>query len=255
MQPMLQRRVQAPRALPWLVLAAHVLVLLLVGHALRPRERDAATAARPLWLRLLPETSPPAADPARTAPARPPRPAARPPYPSVPPRAEPAAPAAAPGPRADAITLPAPEAPAAAPPPQPPASTPLDLRLAPPLRHAPPPAAALARDDPRANSSRIGSEDRMARTLGTDLTLRESVDPDGTRTFRRGRDCVVARPARDSQINPFDQGSRPTPRLVEKCSAGPARGHHQPSIRLRAPPARRAGRTTRSRNPGTAATR
>jgi hypothetical protein len=216
MPPMLQRRLHAPRALPWLVLAAHLLVLLLVGHALRPRERAAATAARPLWLRLLPEPSPPAAEPPRTAPARPQRPAARPPFPSVPPRAHPAAPPPAPEPRADAITLPAPEAPAAASP-QPPASTPLDLRPAPARRHALPPAAALARDDPRANSSRIGSDDRMARTLGTDLTLRESVDPDGTRTFRRGHDCVVARPARESQINPFDQGARPTPRLVEKC--------------------------------------
>lgn len=218
MPPMMQWRLRAPRALPWLVLAGHLLVLLLVGHALRPRERDAATAARPLWLRLLPEPSPPAAEPPRTAPARPPRPAARPPVLGDSPRADPAAPAPAPEPRADAITLPAPEAPAAAPPPQPPASTPLDLRLAPARRHhAPPPAAALARDDPRANTSRIGSDDRMARTLGTDLTLRESADPDGTRTFRRGRDCVVARPARESQINPFDQGARPTPRLVEKC--------------------------------------
>jgi hypothetical protein len=220
MPPMLQRRVQAPRALPWLVLAAHLLVLLLVGHALRPRERESAAAARPLWLRLLPEPCPPAAGPPptpSTPPTRPPRAAAEPPRRGEAPRAHSAAPAPAAEPRTEAITLPAPDAPAAAPPPQPPASTPLDLRLAPALRSAPPPAAALARDDPRANTARIGSEDRMARTLGTDLTARESADPDGTRHFRRGRDCMVARPARESQINPFDQGARPTPRLVEKC--------------------------------------
>jgi hypothetical protein len=220
MPPMMQRRLRAPRALPWLVLVAHVLALLLVGNALRPRERESAAAARPLWLRLLPEPSPLAAGPPptpSTPPTRPPRTAAEPPRPGEAPRADSAAPAPAAEPRTEAITLPAPEAPAAAPPPQPPASTPLDLRLAPPLRPAPPPAAALARDDPRANTSRIGSEDRMARSLGTDLTARESADPDGTRHFRRGRDCVVARPARESQINPFDQGARPTPRLVETC--------------------------------------
>lgn len=211
MQPLPQRRPGAPRALPWLVLAAHLLALLLVGQALRPRERGSAPAApRPLWLRLLPEPRRPAADAAR--------PPARPAVPTdaIPARAAPPRPPA-PAPLAAAITPPPADAPDSARPHEPPASAPLDLRPPPALRHAPPPPAALARDDPRANTSRIGSEDRMARTLGTDLTLRESVSPDGTRHFRRGTDCVVARPARESQLNPFNQGTRPTPRLVEKC--------------------------------------
>jgi hypothetical protein len=201
--------------LPWLVLGAHLVALLLIGHALRPHERGrGGAAARPLWLRLLPEPkrpspAPPPQEarpqaPAQTRPARTDTAAARPPAPS-------------PTPPAEAITLPAPEPSTSARAPQPAASAPLDLRLAPTRRQTPPPAAALARDDPRANTQRLSSEDRMAKTLGTDLTLRESVDPDGTRYFRRGNDCVVARPARESQLNPFNQGSRPTPRLVEKC--------------------------------------
>lgn len=213
MQHAPQRRPRAPRAVPWLVLAAHLLALLLISQALRPRERASTpTPPRPLWLRLLPdEPARPGAEAPRPLPTRPAATAG--PVPARPAHPQPAAAAAIP----EAITLPAAEAPATANAPEPPASAPLDLRPPPALRHAPPPPAALARDDPRANTSRIGSEDRMARTLGTDLTLRESVTPDGTRYFRRGRDCVVARPAREGQLNPFNQSTRPTPRLVEKC--------------------------------------
>ncbi len=212
MQQLPPRRPPAPKALPWLVLAAHVVALLLVGQALRPHERSSdAEPPRPLWLRLLPEPDRAAAAPrsSSTQPALPPRP-------PLPTRTNAAPPQAA-APPAEAITAPPAEAPTTARAPEPPASTPLDLRVPPSVRQAPPPAAAMAREDPRANTSRLGSEERMARTLGTDLTLRESFDPDGTRYFRRGRDCVVARPARESQLNPFNQGTQPTPRLVEKC--------------------------------------
>ena len=217
MQPPLPRRPPAPKALPWLVLAAHLAALLLVGQALTPHERGGTAAAPPpLWLRLLRE-------PNHTGPAPPPREVIPPT--SAEPRASrsvsaasqapaPAA-AAAPAPAAEAITPPPVEPPIAARIPEPPASAPLDLRVA-PSRH-PAPAAAMAREDPRANTSRLGSEERMSRTLGTDLALRESADPNGTRTFRRGADCVVARPARESQLNPFNQGMYPTPRLVERC--------------------------------------
>ena len=227
MQPTPPRRPRAPRALPWLVLAVHLAALLLVAQALRPHERRAAAApARPLWLRLLP--APRQAAPVPPAPEAPVHPPAEPPRPSTGTAARRPPPPAAPPPSAQAITLPAAEAPAlplhsattattSAHTPEPPASAPLDLRLPTTPRPAPPSAAALARDDPRANTPRPGSEERMAKTLGTDLTLRESADPDGTRYFRRGRDCVVARPARESQLNPFNQGARPTPRLVEKC--------------------------------------
>ena len=161
----------------------------------------------------MPASTRPAAQP-RVPSTPPPLPARRPlPWP---PRANAAPPQGA-APPAEPITAPLAEAPTAARAPEPPASTPLDLRVPPSVRQVPPPAAAMAREDPRANTSRLGSEERMARTLGTDLTLRESADPDGTRYFRRGRDCVVARPARESQLNPFNQGARPTPRLVEKC--------------------------------------
>lgn len=216
MQATLHRRPRAPRALAWLVLAAHLAGLVLVGQALRPHERGGTAAApRPLWLRLLREPKSPAPAPASQE-SRPQRPAGlRParidiasPRPPIP---------AAPAPPAEAITLPPAERPTSARAPEPPASVPLDLRAPPSLRQAPPPAAAMARDDPRANTSRLGSEERMARTLGTDLTLRESADPDGTRYFRRGSDCVVARPARIGQLHPMDQAAHPTPRLVDKC--------------------------------------
>ena len=223
MQPTPPRRPRAPRALSWLVLAVHLAALLVVGQALRPHGRRAAAApARPLWLRLLPENR--QAAPVPPAPEAPVHPPAKPPRPSTGTAAR-----RPPPPSAQAITLPAAEAPALPLPsatttatttahaPGPPASAPLDLRLPTTPRPAPPSAAAMARDDPRANTPRPGSEERMAKTLGTDLTLRESADPDGTRYFRRGRDCVVARPARESQLNPFNQGARPTPRLVEKC--------------------------------------
>lgn len=209
------RRPAAPRALPWLVLAGHLLALLLIGQALRPHERGAGGhAATPLWLRLLPEPQRPAPEPASQE-ARPHAPALR--RPARTDTATPRPPAASPTPPAEAISPPPAEPSANARAPQPPASTPLDLRLPPALRQTPPPASALARDDPRANTPRLGSEARMAKTLGTDLTLRESADPDGTRYFRRGTDCVVARPARESQLDPFNQGTRPTPRLVDKC--------------------------------------
>ena len=216
MQPLWPPRPRVPGALPWLVLGAHLVAFLLIGHALRPQERGRGNdVARPLWLRLLPEPrrpspAPPSPQEARSHARAQPRPA----------RAEAAAPppsVLSPTAPAEAITPPHAEATTSARTPQLPASAPLDLRLAPTLRQTPAPAAALAREDPRANTQHLNSEDRMAKTLGTDLTLRESVDPDGTRYFRRGSDCVVARPARESQLNPFNQGTRPTPRLVEKC--------------------------------------
>ena len=216
MQPLLPRRPPAPKALPWLVLAAHLAALLLVGQALTPHQRGGTAAApRPLWLRLLQE-------PDRAAAAPPPREVSPPmsaePRPGRRVSATPQAPApAAAVPSAEAITPPPAEPPIATRTPEPPASAPLDLRVAPSRQQARPPAAALAREDPRANTSRLGSEQRLSRTLGTDLTLRESVDPNGTRTFRRGADCVVARPARESQLNPFNQSMQPTPRLVDKC--------------------------------------
>jgi hypothetical protein len=210
-----------PGALPWLVLGAHLVALLLLGHALRPQERGRGTAvARPLWLRLLPEPKRPSPTPPSPAPPSPQEARSHAPAQPRPARDEAAAPqppALSPTAPAEAITAPHAEVTTAAPTPQLPASAPLDLRLAPTLRQTPAPAAALAREDPRANTQHLNGEDRMAKTLGTDLTLRESVDPDGTRHFRRGGDCVVARPARESQLNPFNQGARPTPRLMEKC--------------------------------------
>ena len=213
-----QRRPRAPQALPWLVLAAHLLGLLLVGHALRPRDRAPAAAPRPLWLRLLPEPRPRAETSAAVRP-RAPSQAPEPPSPrAARTEAEHPAPPTTPAP-ANTITLPPADgmaAPTAARPPDPPSSAPLDLRLPRGLRPAPPPAA-LARDDPRANTQHPSSEERLARALGTDQTLRESALPDGTRTFRRGNGCVAARPARESQLNPYNQSMQPTPRLIDDC--------------------------------------
>lgn len=211
-----------PRATPWrallLVVAGHVLLGLMLAAALRPvLPRSDSTAPPPLWLQLLaeppahPEPRPPAVPPptARHAPVAESRAMA----------AEAPSPAAPSETSAISVALPAPppapspaSAPASAPMPPRPA---LDLRLPPPAQRPPPPAA-MARDDPQVHTPSTRDE-RLAQALGTDQTLRESVTPDGTRTFRRGRDCVVAREARNAQLDPFNQGARPTPRLIGKC--------------------------------------
>jgi hypothetical protein len=121
-----------------------------------------------------------------------------------------------PGPAApQTITLPA----AAAAPAAPPGATttaPLNLAL---------PRAASAAwrsrnpalDDPRANSARRSLESSIAAALGGGDQITEEHLEDGSIRFRRGSQCVVARPNRAQQIDPFNSSVLPKPRLMEKC--------------------------------------
>jgi hypothetical protein len=61
----------------------------------------------------------------------------------------------------------------------------------------------------------LDGDQRMARTLGTDTTLRTAGRGDGFE-LRRGNDCVQVQPSRAGQIFMPDGGSRP-PSQVGKC--------------------------------------
>lgn len=99
-----------------------------------------------------------------------------------------------------------------------PASAPLQLDLRLPSQRAsqPQPAAALTRDDPRVKE-RLDYGERMARTIGTDNKLHEEVQPDGTWRFSKGTGCVMARKARISELDSFNQSSMPVPRSIGPC--------------------------------------
>ena len=74
-----------------------------------------------------------------------------------------------------------------------------------------------ALDDPRANTPRPSYGERMAKELGTDLTLREErLTPAWIRT-RRGKECYEIQQARTAQLNAFDENMRQTPALVSAC--------------------------------------
>lgn len=223
------KRASARPAALLAALAGHALLLALLAAALAPSPRGHdAPATRPplLWLHapppavVPPAVVPPAVfPPAMLPPATAGRvPAATPPTraPARPATPPPAAPVALPTgePVTAAITVPGP-ATAAAPASAASAPPPLDLRLRPgSVRHAP--AAALARDDPRLPPART-REDRLADALGTDTRLREQTLADGSRRLRRGSACVRAHTARDAQLDPFNQSTRPTPALVGAC--------------------------------------
>lgn len=208
-------------ALLW-VLAAHLVLAWWLVIALRPAPR-ALIEAPALWLRWVappdaptppapgprPQGSPPAPRPA------PPRWSAPPPVPSPPaPAAE-----ARPAPQPQAITLP--PVPTEAGPTGPHATgtissgpAPLDLRLPQAASRPPPSLAARLREDPRLREPPTTATQRIARAL--DPTITEEALPDGSRRFRRGNDCVIARPSRAGQIDPFDS-TRPRPWLVGEC--------------------------------------
>lgn len=193
-------------ALLWVV-AAHLGLAWWLSLALqpaRPHLRQPAERA-PLWLRWVAEPAPPAAEP---LPRRPP----------APPIARPDPGPASPPPNAvlpQAITLPAPATPAEGP--APPASAPvppLDLRLPPSATSTTRSWASRLRDDPRLRDAPLTLEQRIGRAL--DPTITEEALPDGSRRFRRGNECVIARPSRAGQIDPFDS-TRPRPWLVGEC--------------------------------------
>lgn len=196
-----------PRWTLVLVLTLHLALLALLPAALRPFQRGPvpADAARTLWLRLLPERPAPAGPPTHRDAGH------RAPHVDPAPISLPMPPAAAPSPPDTAAAI---TAAAAA---SQPASAPLDLRLPARALHNPTPAA-LAREDPRLQRPLLPAE-RQARALASDGTVHEGVHPDGTRIFRRGDDCTVARPSRDGELDPFNQSTLPRPRLIDqvKC--------------------------------------
>lgn len=195
------------------VVLAHGLIALLLAQALRPklRAQAAVPAAQAVWLQLLRETpaATPAAAPTRRQPATA-RPAPQAPQTPRTPRptlgvAEPEAISAS------AVTM----DPARGEPPSPTASAPLDLRL--PRRASQTlPAAAMTRDDSRVRD-RLSYGERMARSMGTDTTVHEDTLPDGSRRFRRGNDCIIARPSRDSELDAFNNSAAPKPRSIDTC--------------------------------------
>jgi len=95
-----------------------------------------------------------------------------------------------------------------------PAQAPLDLRLPPAASQPARSWASRLREDPRLRQAPLTTEQRIARALDPSIT--EEALPDGSRRFRRGNECVIARPSRAGQIDPFDS-TRPRPWLVGEC--------------------------------------
>lgn len=241
------RRRSAAGLAVWLaVLLGHGLLALGLASALRPLAPASIGAAAPalLWLRLAPHR------------AAEPRPAGLPPRPPsrvVPNRALPDArparaspPAVVPAPTqagnladgadgADGASRAidaarAPDRPASHPA-HTPATAPA-LTAQPPTAPAPAAALNLALPRPAAarrsataaaqvhDDARRGSppsrDERLAQALGTDLALHEE-QRGAVRRFRQGRACVDVAPAREAQINPFNQTASPTPRQATPC--------------------------------------
>ncbi len=91
------------------------------------------------------------------------------------------------------------------------------LRLSLPRGAAGPRNPAL--DDPRANTRSHGLEARLAATLGgADGPITEERLSDGTLRLRRGSRCVLVRPSRQAQIDPFNESISPKARGVESCN-------------------------------------
>ena len=94
------------------------------------------------------------------------------------------------------------------------AAPPLNLTL-PRQRPTDTPPAAWARQ--AAGQAAAADRDvRLARALGTDTGLHETVRGE-SRRFQQGRACVDLAPAREAQLNPFNQSNSATPRLAKPC--------------------------------------
>lgn len=211
-----RRRTRPSAPLGLLVLALHLGLGLGLHQVLQqPSPPPASAAPRHVWVTL---PAPPAAirqpvpgrAPLAPAVAMPARPARSSDIQAITP---PAAAAPTPPPPADAAAqAPAAAAASAATP----APSPAPLNLALPARPASaPPAAAWARDDARVHDTPLDGEQRMARSLGTDTTLRSVRRGDGFE-LRRGNGCVQVQPSRTGQILPADS-STPRPALVGRC--------------------------------------
>jgi hypothetical protein len=204
-------------ALPWLLLAAalHLLLMMALWRLREPVALpDAAVPAVITYLRLL---WPPPVHPAR--PQRPPTPppAVRVASPQIvaPPtstgvdarEADPITPpSAAADHRAAADAGTAARA----------ADAPLNLRLPDRAASAPPTIGSQVLDDPRVAHHRSFGE-RFAQTLGSDTTLHEEQLANNTLRLRRGTTCVVLSEAATTRLDPFSQTYAPTPRPVGRC--------------------------------------
>jgi hypothetical protein len=74
-----------------------------------------------------------------------------------------------------------------------------------------------ALDDPRTNTPRRTLEAMIAGTMRGDDRLVEEPLGAGRIRYRRGSECALVTPARGAAIDPFNQSTSPTPRLVEPC--------------------------------------
>ena len=115
-----------------------------------------------------------------------------------------------------AITLPRGQADAATPVEPPASQPPLNLTLRPGFATQPG-ARNPALDDPRVNTDRSASVDRMAATLGTDDRTTEENLGGGRRRIRRGNDCVIVSPSRVGELMPFNDAAVRSPSLISKC--------------------------------------
>lgn len=97
--------------------------------------------------------------------------------------------------------------------PDPPASAPLDLRL-PGRTPAQRGLAEAARDAHQPRPLDHGQ--RLARDLGTDTRLVESVTDQGRR-YVSGRSCIELRSSQASRLDPFNASTEPSPKLAGRC--------------------------------------
>jgi hypothetical protein len=208
---------QSHAALPWLLLAAALHLLLLMAlWRLREPVALRATGAPPIitYLRLLwppaahlarPQRSP--IPPRATRPARPQMVA---PLASTRMEAREAGPITRPSavadPRTSADAGTATRA----------ADAPLNLRLPDRAASAPPTIGSQVLDDPRVARHRSFGE-RFAQALGSDTTLHEEQLANNTLRLRRGTACVVLSEAATTRLDPFSQTHAPTPRPVGRC--------------------------------------
>jgi hypothetical protein len=111
-----------------------------------------------------------------------------------------------------AITLPPPEAAASSPP-----LARLNLALPPSQRAgaSAPTAASLVQKDVRIHPG-LNRDEKLSRQLGT-APAEEVTLLDGGRRIRQGPNCMVIRPARDGQLNPWNQSTHPLPAQVGDC--------------------------------------
>jgi len=127
-------------------------------------------------------------------------------------------PAAALGPAELLAITPPPEAAASTPPaPLLPSAPPLRLTL--PRNALPQPQPlnpALA--DLRDPAARRTLESRLQAALGlAEGPITEERLSDGSVIFRRGNECVIARPSRAGTLDPFNQSVSPQSRLLKRC--------------------------------------